>query len=449
MKKVLIISTHFAPDAHVGAKRITKFCKYLPQYGWQPIVLTSAISDFHRVDETLMAQLPKELEIYRIKRWHIFLRSDQSGQPSSHSKSKREKKGYNIFRKMLGKALNSVEFLDYSWLFPALIQCYRLIRKYEIDIVFSSSPNPEAHVVPLLLGITRQTPWICEFRDPWTKCFRFGHISYLNKRVQLFLELQVLKNASHIVAAVPSLLNGALSADRAITISKGHLIYNGYDPEDFSDIDKNFLRNERLVMTFVGTFGYHVQPDFLFRALARFLDRYPVLKKRLKLRLVGEMKEWDVKIDIDKKIRNLVIELALKEVVEFVPFQSHRSALISMLNSDILLFFIAIEPESPVVTDARITAKIFEYLYAKRPILALIPPNGDAAKILKQCNAGYIVPYGDLPSAVETLEQIWKDYESGNLAKWHFNERKIAKYDRRKQTKQLANIFDSMMRKTF
>ena len=91
MKKVLIISSHFAPDAHIGAKRITKFCKYLPQYGWQPIVLTSDISDYHRLDETLMDQLPKDVEIHRVKRWHIFPQNDECEQPSSKISSDREK----------------------------------------------------------------------------------------------------------------------------------------------------------------------------------------------------------------------------------------------------------------------------------------------------------------------------------------------------------------------
>ena len=77
MKKVLIISTHFAPDAHVGAKRITKFCKFLPQYGWKPIIITSDISDYHRLDETLIKQLPKDIEIYSASGKQIEFSTDK------------------------------------------------------------------------------------------------------------------------------------------------------------------------------------------------------------------------------------------------------------------------------------------------------------------------------------------------------------------------------------
>lgn len=68
MQKVLIISTHFAPDAHVGAKRITKFCKYLSQYSWKPIVLTTEKHDYYRIDESLLDELPEDVEIHRVKR---------------------------------------------------------------------------------------------------------------------------------------------------------------------------------------------------------------------------------------------------------------------------------------------------------------------------------------------------------------------------------------------
>ena len=446
MKKVLIISTHFAPDAHIGAKRITKFAKYLPEFGWQPIVLTSAISDYHRLDKTLMDQLPKDIEIHGVKRWHIFPQKNERKLPSTNFSSNREKIDYGLFRRIAGKLLHSVEFLDYRWIFSALIRCRKIMRRHNIDVIFSSSPNPEAHVVPLLLNESNRIPWICEFRDPWTRMYYFDRVfSYFEKRMHRFLELQVLKNANRIVAVSPLMLNGEQSANVALTKSKGCLIYNGYDPEDFSGLHRCLAPNRPLEMAFIGTIGYQIQPEFFFVSLAHFLSHHKDHKKLLHIRIIGEVKEWTEKIDLDKKMRNEVIELGINEIVDFEPFQSHREALRSMLNADILVFILGIHPENPNFNNHRITAKVFEYLYAKRPIIAFIPRHSVVARIINECNSGYIVPYGDIEAAVRTLEQIWEDYESGKLSNWIFNDKEIAKYDRRKQTKQLANIFNELV----
>ena len=444
MKKVLIISTHFAPDAHVGAKRIIKFCKYLPQYGWQPIVLTSDISDYHRLDETLLDQLPKDVEIHRVNRWHIFPQNDEREQPSSNISSDREKINYGLFRRIAGKLLHSVEFLDYRWIFPALMQCRKIIRRHNIDVIFSSSPNPDAHVVPLLLNGSNRIPWVCDFRDPWTKIYYFDHrFSYFYKKVHKFFELQVLRKVKIIIAAWPAMLHH--SADPSMALTKGRLIYNGYDCEDFSGLNRGFTQNNHLVFTFVGTFGYHVQPEFLLKGLASFLEQYPTLKKLLRVRFIGEVKEWTEKIDLEKKMGNQVVELGINEIVDFVPFQSHREALKSMVDTDILLLIFGIHPENSEFNKNRVTAKVFEYIYAKRPIIALIAPHSEMARIINKCNAGYIVPYGDIELTVKILKQIWEDYDSGRLTKWNFNEEEIEKYDRRKQTKQLADIFNELV----
>ena len=445
MKKVLIISTHFAPDAHVGAKRIIKFCKYLPQYGWQPIVLTSDISDYHRLDETLMDQLPEDLEIHRVKKWHIFPQNDEREQPSANFSSDRETIDYGLFRRIAGKLIHSVEFMDYSWLFPALIRCSKIIRRHNIDVIFSSSPNSEAHLVPLFLSINNRIDWVAEYRDPWTTQAFFDSTAFLKKKIQRFLELAVLKKVSNVIVVSKSLLNGIHSANRTITSIKGHLIYNGFDPEDFSHLFIKQTQNKQLEMSFVGTFGYHIQPGLLLKALANLIGQNPIYKKRLRLRFIGEVKEWNVEIDIDKKMRNAVIDLGISEIVKFIPFKSYCEALKSMLNTNVLIFIIGSDPDSPGVTDGRVTAKIFEYLYAKRPILALVPSQSEVARILKDCNAGYIVPYGDIELTVKILKQIWEDYDSGRLTKWNFNEKEIEKYDRRKQTKQLADIFNEVI----
>ena len=154
MKKVLIIATHFPPDIHVGAKRMTKFAKYSNNYDWQPIILTKEIGEYHGVDETLLQELPSDLSIYRIPEWHLFQRRPQLPSIFYEVSSAQDRERVRALQTRLMRALSFFLFYDYSWLLSAFFKARHLVHRESIRLIYSSSPNHEAHLMALLLRLT-------------------------------------------------------------------------------------------------------------------------------------------------------------------------------------------------------------------------------------------------------------------------------------------------------
>lgn len=441
MKKVLMITTHFAPDIHVGAKRMTKFAKYLPQYGWQPVVLTCQVWRYHGVDKTLLDQLPEDVRVHRVHEWSPF--SDNANSPSircpaSPGATERHR---GLLPDAAIRIMEPFAFFDWSWLLPAFFQGRKLLQEEGIRIVFSSSPNVEAHLVALLLQRSMHVRWVCEYRDPWTNEVYFHLRPPLTRWIHRRMEEHVLRHADHVVAIGPLLLGSLNEMVLAPLDKKSSVIYNGYDPADFIGLEK-LSEDRRLVLSYVGTCNDLHMPDSLLRALGRLLRRRPVLLDRIRIRFVGEAREWSVSLDLDRIMHDIVREEGLDEVVEFIPFTSHRRALAYMQATDALILLQTILPDHARCTDYVVTSKVFEYLYARRPILALVPPSGDVARILRDCKAGYLIPYDDVGAIERTLEETWDDFESGRLMHWSFNEAAIEQYNRRKQAEQLAQVMD-------
>ncbi len=127
----------------------------------------------------------------------------------------------------------------------------------------------------------------------------------------------------------------------------------------------------------------------------------------------------------------------LADFVELIPQVSHQKSIEYLLSSDFLLLFIA-KKNSEIV----IPAKLFEYLAAKKPILAIMPLHGEAADLIRNLQAGYLVEIDDVKQIKKYILQLCL------LAKekkeiFQFDETKIKQYERQNQTRQLAELFNA------
>ena len=139
MKKVLIITTHFAPDIHVGAKRPIKFAKFLPEFGWKPIILTKETKYYHGIDETLNDDLPEKLGTYRVKEWNIVRYNQKKENTTSIiGNIERNQNGIHRFYSKLLHYLSKVIVYDFSLILPAILLGHKIIKKGNIDLIFST-----------------------------------------------------------------------------------------------------------------------------------------------------------------------------------------------------------------------------------------------------------------------------------------------------------------------
>lgn len=420
MKNVLIITTHFAPDGHVGAKRMTKFAKFLPMFGWQPIVLTMENKDYYVLDHTLTEDLPKTLNIVRVKKWT----RRKNVEYSVHCGIQRS----TLFRSLVSK----IVFYDYRWLVPAIIYGRKILKQGEVSLIFSSSPNPEAHLAGMVLKKIMGVPWVADFRDPWAILNKHLNANPFRMKIEQFLERAVILHANHIVTT-----SGKLASDYG-TINKERkgqnisVIYNGFDKDDFcesvhSDTDARFTIN------YIGTLGAGRNPEFFLRAIGKLLRMYPETGSEIKVNLIGGTK-YD--LQMGTLIASIISEEGLASVVNVVPYIAHRDALAQLKSGHVALL---------IVSDLHselgcLSSKIFQYLYAGKPILALAPLHSEEAAIINNLGAGCIVNGSDVTAICEKVYDMYNCYKNGTAC-YFANEHSIEKYDRKNQTEQLARIF--------
>lgn len=408
MKKVLIITSHFAPDAHVGAKRPTKFAKFLPEYGWQAVVLTEEITAYHRIDGTMNDNLPSDLVINRVSRWRVL------------------------------RFLDYQRWVDYafSWIAPAFLNALRVLRQEKIEVVFATAPSYEAHLVGLLLKVFTGKRWVCEYRDHWIFSPEFAPKPKPIQALYQMLTKAILRNADHLVVVSQTMRELFVQLDSTCR-HKFSVIYNGYDEDDFVGLN-SACQGDKMTITYLGTWGKAQTPEFFLRALAELLRKRRELRKRIRVNFVGEVK-WDPLLEA--RMSRQIEEQGLRDVIHIIPFLQHREGLSLLRTSDVL--FLMVDPAHAQI--GVLTAKLYEYLYTGKPILALAPPGSEIAGIIERAKAGVIVSPEDVQDIEDAIYKMWELFQGGKLTSTA-DPRVVAEFDRRKQTAALAEIFNNLCR---
>jgi len=439
-----MISTHFAPDIHVGAKRMTKFAKYLPNYGWQPLILTKEVGEYHGVDETLLQELPPDLPIYRVQEWRLP-GSQTSSAPATPRVSNQSKPMRTELRHRLLRAADFFLFYDYSWLLPAFLTARRLVRENNIQVIYSSIPNSEAHLVALLLKLTMPVKWVCEYRDPWTRApvAFYPPTSPLQPLIEWALEGKVLAQADQLIFVGPKYCDRVLEGRPSYLAAKAAILYNGYDEDDFAGLDHIEMRHDfPFTIGHIGTFGRWVTPDPFLRALGMAICQRPELGSRICVRFIGEVKYNSA---MERTIPQIIQREGLDEVVGLEPFLSHRDALTQMKQCHCLLFIRNYLPEAPNEAAMVVGAKIFEYIRAQRSILALVPPEGDAARLVRELGAGVAVAAEDMEGVVRAILEMYDAFCQGEVGA-SSDLIQIQQFEHKNQTKKLAEILNAVVK---
>ncbi|MGR3173257.1 MAG: glycosyltransferase [Candidatus Scalindua sp.] len=392
------------------------------------------------MDETLLDQLPDGIDIYRVQRWSIVQKFKKK---KSYAKQRSITDNYNgnlsLTRKIIMWLYRRTFIYDFLWLLPALRTAIRLMKTNDIKLIFSSFPNAESHILALILSLMFKVKWVCEFRDPWTmNAQQLHNCPYLLHKMNKYLEKTCIKKCHKIIVVEEYYQNYLMKIVNKR--NKYELIYNGYDAEDFNNII-NDKEDGYFTISYIGTFGHYRTPEYFLNALGNLLTRYPELKDEIRVLLIGESRFTP---GFDEKIMEMIKKNGIGGVVERKSFLSHKKALARMIQSDVLLLIEGSVPGKNIDRKDVVTAKIFEYLFAKKPILALVPPNGSAAKIIKEANAGEIVEPTDLKSIENKLFEMYQTSKN-SLKKYRLNTDYIKQFDRRIQTERLATVFDCLL----
>jgi glycosyltransferase involved in cell wall biosynthesis len=412
-KRVLMIAFHYPPQrGSSGVQRTLKFSRYLGATGWNPLVLSAHPRAYANRGDDQLLEIPGDIVVRRA----FALDS------SRHLAIK-------------GRYLGALALPDrwVSWLFGALPAGLAMVRRYRPQVIWSTYPIASAHLIGLLLHRLTGIPWVADLRDPMTDA------SYPNDKLvrgfYRWIEERTVRHSSRVVCTTP----GAVAAYRArypeIPAERFTLIENGYDEENFSAVDTAAasaalaVARGPVVLVHSGIiYPSERDPVPFFEALAALLREGRISAATLRVRLRAA-----VHTDY---LEQLIASHGIGAIVTLEPHIAYGEALAEMLAADGLLVLQGSN------CNCQIPAKLYEYLRARRPILALTDAAGDTAASLRQAGIDTIGPLDSREGIMAALMDFLGRLESGTAPLP--GEDVVRANSRRARTGQLARVLDEV-----
>lgn len=395
MNKVLIVTYYWPPSGGAGVQRWLKFSKYLPEFGWDPVILTvdPDYAAYPVIDESLKDDLSSSVKVYSTPAINYFsiYKKDKSKIPSAGFAN-------SIDNTMKGKLMRFIRgnfFLPdprRGWNKYAVKKASELIESEDIRYIITTSPPHSTQLIGLKLK--KKYPslkWIADLRDPWTDIYYYKQFypTLISKSIDQRFESSVLKNADKIITVGNSLKNLFASKVNGIS-NKIEVITNGFDESDFTG--SHGITPAKFTITYVGTLSDNYPVEGLLPAL-KTLNESGI---DFILRFVGTVSE---------RTKNLIKSQIPAKLLVFLPYVPHSEAINFMLDSSLLILIIPLHQSSKSI----ITGKLFEYLASGKPILCLGPVDGDAAEIINECKAGQTFAYYSFGEISDFMVKITRD----------------------------------------
>lgn len=427
MEKVLIISYYWPPAGGPGVQRWLKFAKYLPQYGYEPVMFVPDNAHYPLQDPSLEDEVPAGLRVvkYPIKEPYslanIFSKKDTRSISSGIIPEEAEQ---DLVQKMLLLIRGNFFIPDARkfWVKPSVRFLKKYLKDNHINKIITSGPPHSLHLIGLALKRELGVTWVADFRDPWTSIGYHQKLRLLSaaRRKHLRLEKEVLQQADQVITT-----SWATAQEfKQLTDIPVHVITNGYDVVDLPavELDKKFS------ISHIGSLLSGRNPGNLWKALGELVKEDPSFARDLQIKLVGAVGE---------SILKNILQQGLASHVEKPGYVPHREAQLLQRQSQVLLL---IEIDSDH-TRAIIPGKLFEYMVSGRPILSVGPEDSDPQKILQQTNTGRFFNYRDKEGMKMYLRQAHEDYRTGRLRS---NPIGLQRFSRKNLTRELAEILDKL-----
>jgi len=387
MKKVLIIAYYYPPRPFIGAQRPYRLAKYFLHYGWEPIILTPK----------LPGAPPPNIKVFETEYKDIIgcLKSKVGLDPAlgTHEQLGLGDACDQTWKsQIIQRASEILAFPDMQrgWYGHAIKRGSEIINEEGIDCIISTSPPVTSHLIARKLKELHGKVWVADFRDLWTQNHYYSKMA-LVKIIEKYLEVKTIgKTDALVTVSVPL-------ADKLKSLHKGKLVYsvtNGYDPDEL--IYKTNNSNNKCTITYTGNMYNHKRtPSLLFRSLYELIQEGYIKKNTFEIQfytprnryLISEIKKYN-----------------LEEIVQQYDFIPREEVLQKQRDSKLLLLLLWDDKNEKGVY----TGKIFEYLAAGRPIIAVGGPGGVVKDLLEETNAGKHA--NDVIQLKNILMDYYKEY---------------------------------------
>lgn len=434
MNRVLIITYYWPPAGGPGVQRVVKFVKYLPQFGWHPTVLTVRSGEYQAIDESLERDITQDVRVIRTSTLEPFSmykkftgRSTDESIPAgfvgdSSKKSLTEK---------LARAVRMNLFLPdarIGWKPFAEKAAKQLIGSEKPDIILTSSPPQTVQLIGGSIKKILHVPWIADFRDPWTDIYyyeqseRSAWADYIDRR----MEKNVLRQVD-CISSVSREIVDLLQSKVKHTIDS-MVLPNGYDPEDFAQatsVDRNKFK-----ISHIGKLSETQPIDSMVDAIVQAMEVNPDLRNDLSIRFIGSL----------AAPQKSVMQTQLVDRIAFEDYKPH-SEVVGDMQQAALLFLIIPQTER---NEGILTGKLFEYIGAKRPILAIGPKNGAAARVIQDLESAKMFDYEETDFMCDWILDIYRRWKNGESL--YVNAEHANSYSRIVQVQQLAKKMRELLK---
>ena len=434
MKRVLIITYYWPPSGGSGVQRWLKMSKYLPEYGWQPVVYTTEDAEYPIVDPSLEKEVAPEAEVIRR---HIFEPYSFYKKFIGIKESETIKVGFTSevarkgWKERLSLWIRGNLFIPDPrrwWVKPSVKYLKTYLKEHPVDAIISTGPPHSMHLIALKLKEELGIPWVADFRDPWTKIDYYDELLLTRwaDRKQHQLEHEVLTQADKVVTIG---WDGARELGR-LGNRNVRVIPNGYD-WDLNHQQQTVKRTETFTLTHIGVIGANRNHPMLWQALNELKSEDKGFAEALKIRLVGQ---------IDQSVIKSIADAGLTESTEMVAHVPHDEVQQWQQSSQVLLLLINNAPNAKGI----LTGKLFEYLASGRPILCIGPVDGDAAKIIVDAGAGTVVGFDDKEGMKTAVKALYESYLAGGLT--NNTHSGVERYSRRALAGEYARLLATLPR---
>ncbi len=425
-KNILIISYYWPPAGGPGVQRWLKFVKYLPEYGWTPTLFIPENPSYPLVDESLIEEVSKDVNIIKTKIWEPYQIAEKLNKSNKKYKAGQfDTKNNQGWKSRLSIFIRGNFFIPDArvfWVKPSVKFLKKYLKENHFDVVVTTGPPHSMHLIGL--EIKKQFPeikWVADFRDPWTEISYYKHLK-LTKRSDL-----KHRNLEQNVFSTADITLATSYTDAENFRKKGanaFCITNGFDGEIAIHSKEKF--KEKFVLSYIGVLEQLRNPKVLWKVLNEIISEHSDFKNDFQLNFVGK---------IDSKILKDLENSNLNKFIHNLGYLPHKESVIEMQRSNLLLITNFPDEKSAGI----IPGKLFEYLQSGNTIISIGPERSDVKTILDKTKAGKHFSAEEHSLLKEFILNTYVEWKSGILIN---NESDISEFTRKNLTKKLVEILN-------
>lgn len=431
MKRVLVITYYWPPSGGSGVQRWVKFSKYLRENGWEAVIYTPENPTLTAIDKTLAAEIPADTEVIRrpiLEPYGIYRKLVGKKDDAITNEVTPISSGRKSFKERVSLYVRGNLFIPDPriwWIGPSVRFLKKYLRDHPVDAIVTTGPPQSMHLIGQRLHKILGTPWVVDFRDPWSKMYYLKHlpISPHGWRRHLSLEKGVIDDATTVLTVTP--LVQELYA--SMTKTPVAMIPNGFDEEDFAG--EASAGDGHFNLTHTGLFAADGNPFTLWKVLGDKVSADPAFREALRIRLVGK---------VDTAVLDAMRSAGLGGNIVELGYKAHPDAVMEQRSASVLILPLRNDPDYTLI----LPGKLFEYLGARRPILGIGQEDGAMARVLSDTQAGVTCDWDNEAGMRSFIDKAWQEHLAGGVPAPSGD---ISIYTRKNTARALAQLLNTIL----